>query len=233
MFHRNASGRADAGASGLEYAALLGIAASIIAVAFAGVPEAVSNRVSPVICQIFGLDPCPLAPPQDRREPVQCTTNELTIEQNNNFQVLFYSRKEKDRTVVAQRSDGQIWETTGSDTLNGFNIEAGIGFELKGKGASISGGGGYDWGAHESTTWKFQDQEERDAFHRAVADETERILGSGSIFESMDDLKEMPYEVAERMGVEYSTYYGSSSTGHAQVGGSFSVISGGGSLGDA
>ncbi|TDD79608.1 hypothetical protein E1293_22955 [Actinomadura darangshiensis] len=223
--------RRDAGASFFEYAALLGIVVGIGAVAFAGLPTAATDSVAASICKIFSISDCPWKPHPKEPPPeaLPCNTEEMTTEHNNNVQILFYSRKEKKRSIVALRSNGEIWETTGTDTKNGFDVEAGIGFTLKGKGASIAGGVGMDWGAHAATTWKFKDAAQRDAFNQAVKEEGDRLIKTKG-FSGVGELKEIPYKVADRMGIKYATYYGKSTTGFGKVDGSFSIVSGGGGI---
>ncbi|GLZ08926.1 hypothetical protein Acsp03_63920 [Actinomadura sp. NBRC 104412] len=151
----------------------------------------------------------------------------MISEHNNNVQIIFYSDKDKRRSILTRRSNGEIWETTGTDSKNGFVIEAGIGFTLKGKGAGIAGGGGMDWGAHSSTTWKFKNAAQRDAFNEAVTAEGRRLLSTKGI-DALGELKELPFKVADRMGIPYSTYYGESTAGYVKVDGSFAIVSGGG-----
>jgi hypothetical protein len=224
----------DAGEGPVGYIAMIAILASILALSFTGVSTAITEGLGSALCRLITVSPCPWGhgPEPSDEEKIPCNADTMTTEHNENFQVVFYSHKDTRRSVVAVRSNGEIWETTGTDSKNGFDIEVGVGFSLKGKGASISAGGGMDWGAHSSTTWRFKNEKQRTEFHDAVERETMRIWNSEG-WDGVEKLKEVPYKVADRMGVGYGTYYGESTTGFGNVSGSFAIVSGGGGVENA
>ncbi|GAB3210209.1 hypothetical protein SAMN02745673_02862 [Marinactinospora thermotolerans DSM 45154] len=166
--------RSDRGGGLLEYAALVGLAAAVLAVLVIGLPRtSLPERIEQVICAIFGSD-CDVPPPvaEEDYEPAQCLVSQEHEVSGMSFTVVVTFGEEVSY-LTKHYSDGRthltVVDTAKLEASLGLGAGVGVGRALElGGDVSLTGA----LSVANGSTWVFDSAEEATAF-RDLIDEHE------------------------------------------------------------
>jgi hypothetical protein len=220
----------DGGAQALEYAALIAVAAVLVLITFNVVPRYVTPAVESAICRMFNGEDCESpsealpGPPPDS----QCVVASNVTDETENHRVLGIGHRSSDSTQVDQQGDGGISITQSGQS--GWGVEADVWAEasipgvLEGK---VSIGGGLLWTNSDQDQFTFTDEEQMRRFHDRAARETAAYFDEHGL-DGLDEIGDIPYDIAEDMGIPYTHIDASGPTAFVEVSGELGMETGSG-----
>ncbi|MFC5745653.1 hypothetical protein [Actinomadura rugatobispora] len=218
----------DKGGSKIEYAALIAVVNVVVLGLNSTFAGSWPQKVESSICRIFSQGSCPAGeaalpqPPPPPPDP-PCTVADTSVEKTKSVQVLLYSHKEKEKKVVIQRSDGEVWEVDGSENRNGIHVETGIGYKINDKKTGLTIAGGNEWSKTASTTWKFANEAQRQAFHAEFERQRTTLVKSKGPLKGLIEAERLKYTMADQWGIKYTISKGTGTNGYINGSLSFSA----------
>ena len=174
--------RREAGATGLEYGAMIAVAALVVAmIAFAVSPAGsdVRGHVCKAVADVFNTDAAcgdgggeeeALPPEEPNFEPEKCKIHETGDKYSSVIKIGFIEIGENAGFVVTEYSDGTVTmtATNGSEigATGGFGADAAWGAVEAGASVDFGGGVKFDYGS----TWQFTDMDQATQFRDQLDD---------------------------------------------------------------
>lgn len=223
---------ADTGASIVEYAGLIVLAALIVGALVAlGLPGRVADGVRDALCQVFEQRRCPVPDAKQKPalrnpyKPASCLRNQSLAATDHNFKVIAYRRNHNKTTMTQRNSDGSINETTSGTGGNGVDLGGSFGGKVKADKYGVDLSAGFDvlaTSAH-STQLSFKGNrrlgltpdQQRSRYHSTVLQRRRQLtneLAEDPDRSSDPDFRrrwnEVPTDTARELGVHTSVFVG-------------------------